>query len=247
MEFAAYGDKNSRAIIFVHGSCTTAETCYSKLAETMKNDFYCILCKLDGHYDGSEDFISLTAEAEQIEKYIGDGFGGHVYALIGLSLGSTICVRMLERNRISAEKVILDGACVQNKGRFYADMSAFMCNIGISYIRRGGSIPDKLVEMVFGKGNTSVVSMMYEGSSKATVKNVCKQVYCYKIGSGLSDCGSSVVCIRGEFEPIPKESFRLLSEHLKNIREIIIPNCGHVQYLNEQPQKYLDMLNELLA
>ena len=31
MEFAEYGSKNAPTLIFIHGSCTTAETCYSKV------------------------------------------------------------------------------------------------------------------------------------------------------------------------------------------------------------------------
>ena len=43
-------------------------------------------------------------------------------------------------------------------------------------MRKGGKVPDKLIETVFGKGNRSVVDMMYSGTSKITVKNVCRQV-----------------------------------------------------------------------
>ena len=90
---------------------------------------------------------------------------GSVYALIGLSLGSTICVHLLTRKKISVSKVFLDGVYVQNKGALYANMCALMCNIGIGYMRKGEKVPDKLIETVFGKGNRSVVDMMYSGTS----------------------------------------------------------------------------------
>ena len=181
MEFAEYGSKNAPTLIFIHGSCTTAETCYSKVAEALKGNYHCVLCRLDGHYDGSPDFVSLNKEAEQIEEYVQQNRNGSVYALIGLSLGSTICVHLLTRKKISVSKVFLDGVYVQNKGALYANMCALMCNIGIGYMRNGGKVPDKLIETVFGKGNRSVVDMMYSGTSKVTVKNVCRQVYEYKL------------------------------------------------------------------
>ena len=39
MEFVEYGSKNAPALIFVHGSCTTAETCYSKVADYQDSYF----------------------------------------------------------------------------------------------------------------------------------------------------------------------------------------------------------------
>lgn len=134
---------------------------------------------------------------------------------------------------------------VQNKGALYANMCALMCNIGIDYIRKGGKVPDKLIEMVFGKGNRSVVDMMYSGTSKITVKNVCRQVYEYKLGNISAD-GVDIISLRGEYEPIPTASFKLLKEHIPHIREKVIPNCGHAQFLNEQPDKYIRLLTEFL-
>ena len=131
-----------------------------------------------------------------------------------MSLGSTICVHLLTRKKLSVSKVFLDGVYVQNKGALYANMCALMCNIGIGYMRKGGKVPDKLIETVFGKGNRSVVDMMYSGTSKITVKNVCRQVYEYKLGNISAD-GVDIISLRGEYEPIPTASFKLLKEQKK--------------------------------
>lgn len=245
MEFVEYGSKGSPALIFIHGSCTTAETCYLKVAEALKDDYYCVLCRLDGHYDGSSDFISLDSEAEQIEEYARQKLGGSAYALIGLSLGATICVHLLKRQSFSVNKVFLDGVYVQNKGFLYAQLCYLMCNAGIGYMRKGGRIPDRLIEAVFGKGNRSVVDMMYNGTSKATVRNVCSQVYEYKLGQISAD-NVDILSVRGEYEPIPKRSYELLRAQLPHIREKVIQGCGHAQFLNEQPDKYITVLTEFL-
>ena len=113
MEFVEYGSKNAPTLIFIHGSCTTAETCYSKVAEALKDNYHCVLCRLDGHYDGSPDFVSLDKEAEQIEEYVQQSLNDSIYALIGLSLGSTICVHLLTRKKFSVSKVFLDGVCAK--------------------------------------------------------------------------------------------------------------------------------------
>ena len=58
--------------------------------------------------------------------------------------------------------------------------------------------------------------------------------------------GVDIISLRGEYEPIPTASFKLLKEHIPHIREKVIPNCGHAQFLNEQPDKYIRLLTEFL-
>lgn len=245
MEFVTHGMSDKPVVVFVHGSCTTAETCYSKVIEDLKRDHYCVLCRLDGHYDGSEDFISLDDEAEQIEVFINKEFGGRISLLAGLSLGATICVRLIERNRCRYDRVLLDGVYVLDKGKCYASFCTWLCSLGIARIRKGGSIPDFLVEMVFGKGNASIVEMMYPNTSPVTISNVFRQVYRYKIDPGLEDNGSRIVCVRGEYEPIPAKSYKLLKAHLKGLKEIVIPHCGHAQFLFERPDEYIELLRNI--
>lgn len=247
MDFEVHGNSNYPGVLFIHGSCTTAETCYSEIVKELEKDHCCILCKLDGHYPGAPDFISLDREAEQIESYINTYWGGSLFALAGLSLGATICVHLLSRKKISVDKVFLDGVYVQNKGRLYAKSCGMICNAGISYMKKGGKIPDWLIEKQFGKGNSCIVEMMYHGISRVSVRNVCDQVYEYKLSNDLTADDLQILCLRGEFEPIPKRSFELLREHIPHIRERIIPGCGHAQYLYRNPRDYAVTLREFLS
>ena len=127
-------------------------------------------------------------------------------------------------------------------------MCALMCNIGIGYMRKGGKVPDKLIETVFGKGNRSVVDMMYSGTSKITVKNVCRQVYEYKLGNISAD-GVDIISLRGEYEPIPTASFKLLKEHIPHIREKVIDflNVKYTFFLLSKRDKLVHFFQKFLC
>ena len=61
MDFLTYGDSTAPAVMLIHGMATTAEICYSTIAEQLSRNYYVILAKLDGHDPDSDSvFLSLN-------------------------------------------------------------------------------------------------------------------------------------------------------------------------------------------
>ena len=248
MRFTGYGSKKLPAILFIHGSCTTAEICYKKIAAALCKKYHCILVHLDGHEpDKTNSFISLEKEAEKIERFVSKHYNGRIYGITGLSLGATICVHLMSRGYIHADKILLDGVYCVDVGLFQTWINILTCISGIKYLKMGGKVPDSHVEKIFGKGNTAVVQMLFNGMSAKSVKSVFTEVYQYRISPDISECDSEILCIRGEYEPIPEKSFMLLKKHLPNIKEKIIPDCGHAQFLHEHSEKYAELLSKFFG
>ena len=246
MRFTEYGASSLPTLLFIHGSCTTAEICFSGVAKQLCGSYHCILCALDGHEkDKKNSFVSLDSECRKIERAMQKHYGGKIYGLVGLSLGATICVHLMSRGKLSADKVILDGVYLVDIGAVRTAACIITCVMGIKYIKAGGKVPDKLIGKIFGRGNTAVVNMMFEGMSAKSVKNVFNEVYRYRLADSI-ECGSDILCVRGEYEPIPKKSFAMLKKVLPHIREKVIPNCGHAQFLNEHENEYAAFLTAYL-
>ena len=245
MRFTESGARELPTILFVHGSCTTAETCYSDVVDRLSEHYHCVLVHLDGHEaDKRSSFISLDKECGKIERFVIKHYGGKIFGLTGLSLGATICTRLMTRGNIRAEKVMLDGVYCVDVGFVQTWVNIITCVLGIKYLKMGGRVPDGLVEKIFGKGNAAVVQMLFEGMSAASVKNVCTEVYRYRLSPEISKWSSEILCIRGEYEPIPERSFALLKELLPQIRERVIPDCGHSQLLHEHSVEYYELMKE---
>lgn len=234
--------------MFIHGSCTTADICYKSAAAVLSERYHCVLVHLDGHEAGKKNsFISLNLECEKIEHFVHKHYGGKLFGLTGLSLGATICVHLMTRGNITVQKILLDGVYCVDVGFLQTWVNILTCIPGIKYLKMGGNVPDILVEKIFGKGNTSVVKMLFEGMSAASVKNVCTQVYRYRISSGISKCSSDILCIRGEYEPIPEKTFVLLKQYLPHIKELVIPDCGHAQLLHEHGEMYCELADDFFG
>lgn len=245
MRFTASGSPDLPAILFIHGSCTTAEICYSEVVRRLSGHYRCILVHLDGHEeDKRNSFISLDKECEKIERFVMKHFGGEIYGIAGLSLVAAICVRLMARGNIRAGKFLLDGVYCIDVGFLQTWFNIVTCTVGIRYLKMGGRVPDRLVEKIFGKGNAAVVQMLFKGMSAVSVKNVCTEVYRYRLSPKIAGCRSQVLCIRGEYEPIPEKSFRLLKEQLPQIKEQIFSGCGHSQLLHEHSGEYSRLLDE---
>ncbi|SDA26013.1 Pimeloyl-ACP methyl ester carboxylesterase [Ruminococcus sp. YE71] len=244
MRFTEYGSRELPTILFIHGSCTTAEICYGEIAEKLSERRHCVVVHLDGHEpDKRGSFISLDKECEKIERFVMRHYGGEIFGLTGLSLGATICVHLMTRGRIRAERILLDGVYCVDVGFLQTWVNIIVCTIGIKYLKMGGKVHDRLVEKIFGKGNSAVVQMLFEGMTAASVKNVCTEVYRYRLSPKIAKCDSEILCIRGEYEPIPERSFALLKKHLPQINEQVIPDCGHSQLLHEHGGEYCEVLS----
>ena len=245
MRFTETGSRDLPTILFIHGSCTTAEICYGSVVEALRKKYHCVLVHLDGHEaDKQNSFISLDKEAEKIERFVIKHYGGRIFGITGLSLGATICVHLMTRGKITAEKFLLDGVYCIDVGTFQTWVNIITCTLGIKYLKLGGKVPDRLVEKIFGKGNTAVVQMLFNGMTAASVKNVCTEVYRYRLSTDITKCSCEILCIRGEYEPIPKRSFKLLKKYLPQIKETVISGCGHSQLLHEHSREYCELLSD---
>jgi len=115
MRFLAHGDKAKRSLLLIHGMANTSDL-FDPLLPYLK-DYYVIVCELDGHSEAEYGtFISVSNAAEKIEKYVKENLDGHLYGLLGFSLGGTIAAELIGRRRIEVERTVLDAAFVIKMG-----------------------------------------------------------------------------------------------------------------------------------
>ncbi len=242
MRFQDTGAANQPSLLFIHGLSATAESCYGAVASGMEKNWYIILCELDGHYPGSPAFSGVENACEQIESYVQEHFDGKVHGLVGLSLGGTIAISLLRRGKIQVEKTLLDAA-------FCVDMGVlrgfYTCVFpaGVARMRDGKYVPGFLIDLLMGKGNRSVIEMLYPGITKETCRNACRDVYAYRIPERMDNVTSSVEFWRGSNEKYPRKSAALLKKVMPDMTERVFPGMGHCQFLHEHPDEYTRLLD----
>ncbi|WP_276862374.1 alpha/beta fold hydrolase [Anaerococcus tetradius] len=245
MNFLSYGDKNKRALLFIHGLSSTYDLCFGQLIPYL-NDYYLIFSELDGHSPTrDDDMLSLEDNIDRLEAYIISEMGGRLYGICGFSMGATIAVELISRGNISVEKVLLDGAVTSDLGLMALPYTwAFI--IGTERIKKAKPIPKFLLDWMLGKDNRSVIEMMYDKISKRTIRNALKYLYHYQISESLKNFTKPVLFWRGSEEPIAKKSEENLKKYISDMKSEVFEGLGHGQFLHEHPNEYSKKLRKFL-
>lgn len=247
MRFLTYGNKENPPVMLIHGMATTAEICYGKIAPRLAEKYYVILAVLDGHDPCSNNmFDSFDESCRQIERFVSENFGSHLYALSGFSLGGSIAVELLQRGNITIDKVHLDAAFCVKLGALAPFYTSVFVH-GIRYMQSGRIIPDRITDSIFGKGNNSVAEMLFSGVKSETIRNCCRDVYDFDVRDELQRTNSEIMFWLGENEPYPRKSVKLLNRYLPDIRVRMFKGMGHGQLLHEHPTYYLKALMNFLS
>ena len=247
MRFLTYGKMEAPPVMLIHGMATTAEICYGEIVPGLARRYRVILAVLDGHDPcGDTVFRSLGDSCRKIETYVKENFGGHLYALSGFSLGGSIAAELLQRGSITADKVHLDAAFCVRLGAL-APLYTFLFVHGIRYMQSGHTVPERITDSVFGKGNNSVSEMLFYDIKSETIRNCCHDVYGFELRDELRKTNAEIMFWLGENEPYPKKTVKLLHRYLPKIKVRMFKGMGHGQLLHEHPAFYLNMLIKFLS
>ena len=192
MRFLSMGPAEYPVILFIPGLSCTAESCYGEVWRLLQKDWQVVLCELDGHYDESELFSSIDHACEQIEAYVSDNCKGKLHGMVGLSLGGTIAISILRRRMIEIEKTVLDAAFCVDMGMFRG-LYSWAFPLAVARIRDGKYMPGFVIDLFMGKGNRSMVDMLYSGITVESCRNACRDVYSYRIPDALKKTTSKVM------------------------------------------------------
>ena len=240
MRFLTHGDKSDKSILLIHGMANTSDL-FDPLLPYLK-DYYVIVCELDGHSPKEQGtFVSVEDAAEKIERYVKDNLDGKLYGLLGFSLGGTIATELISRENIEVERTVLDAAFVIRMGIMTYPFK-YLFQVTIWLIEHNVRIPDAVVESIMGKGNSGIVYTLYKGASLKSIGNAALSCYKYDIKDGIRNYKNQVVYWRGENEPYPVKSARLLRKYLPQMRVRVFKGMGHGQMLNEHTGAYAKRL-----
>lgn len=252
MKYLTYGDKNNKSVVLIHGMATLALDCFGFLLDYLK-DYYVVLVEVDGHIPDEPESIlkSFPGACEDIERYINEELGGHVYCIGGLSMGGSMTVEIMGRNNIKADKAFLDGAFVVSMGPILKKVYTSLFVIFAKWLQDGHNIPkfvyDNIYDRMFGKENRGIVDYFYRNIKKETLKTVCGFVYSYKFHEEIKNYEGEALFIYGSREPYARKGANLLKNHLPSLQIREIENMGHGQYLYNHHKEYARDFLEFLG
>ena len=245
MDFKTFGMPDKPPLMMIHGLGMTWE-CFKEIIPLLEEDYYLILPVLDGHNpQNRSNFQSVSDAAEKIETFIDNNFQGHLANLLGFSLGGTIAIEMLARQKVRIDQVILDGPCLETMGilkRAYASMWIFQLNRFV----KGKDISGFLKKFNGSQDVRNYYLSLYFHLSPKTIQNTCKEAYCYRIPAAIADVSSRMVYWHGDRDANGTGSAKAMKALLPALRIRIFGGIGHGDLLMRFPQRYSAQIRNFL-
>lgn len=111
MKFTAMGDKNSPAVLLIHGMLSSGSDPLV-FGEHLADEYYVISPTLDGHGDDGTDLVSAEQEAEKITEYLKENDISSVALIQGSSMGAEVALAVryaCKKCGIAVEHCFFDG------------------------------------------------------------------------------------------------------------------------------------------
>ncbi len=110
MNFYEFGDKNNPIMVFIHGVIQPWDSMMEQI-EYFRVDYHVYAVELDGHtQDKPTAFVSLEAEAKEIEAFFFRKGIKQLEVLCGFSMGGAVAHVVWKNQRLKISNLIMDGA-----------------------------------------------------------------------------------------------------------------------------------------
>ena len=108
MIFKEFGEKGKPVILLIHGFCMSWKM-WNEQIKSFKEDYYVIVPVLDGHdTENKSTFMSIEDASNKIIEFLISNQYDVVFAICGISLGGSIALDIISKQRIHVGKAIID-------------------------------------------------------------------------------------------------------------------------------------------
>lgn len=243
----SWGETKNPTIIFVHGG-GLSWWAYDEVIQMLKEHYHVVAWVIRGHADNAHNpFISIENSAQNLIGYIEAKHHGHVYGLIGLSLGAQIIVEAISSKHNLCNYAIVESALVcpmplVNK------TAKLMVNFSHGLIKRVWFANQQAKALNLPE---SLWQYYYDDSlkmSKESLIGIIKSNSSFKINKLLKETQTKVLIIAGQ-----KEHKKMLTSAKK--LNAVIPNSSiyigeglkHGELSLNYPEQFIELMESFFA
>jgi pimeloyl-ACP methyl ester carboxylesterase len=215
MRFLEFGDPTKPALLLIHGYGVSWRM-WTRHIQSLESRYFVLAVVLPG-FDQSDDadFVSVEQAADEIIAYIETEYDGKLFAICGSSLGGTIALDVLARNRLDVQKAIIDAGPVYPFSKLYIAFAVRVRLLQNRLIRRGRRVAIKPLEHSYMKGVADDVIRVCSRMSDETCRNVQVSSFSYRLPETIRETSTEITYWYGS-----KEAF-LFKKTLDHIRTLV--------------------------
>lgn len=235
-----HGDPNTPTIVFLHGAGVSSWM-WEEQVQHLSKRFHCITVDLPGNGESyQQPWVSLADSADQVAVIIREQAAGSKAHLVGLSLGSYVALKLLQRHPDLVESVLVSGVTARPFPRqwFYKPLLSVMSllsgrDVMINFNIRIMQIPEE-VQAVFIRDNKRASGQM--------LRQVFSELLSFTLPDGLERLPQRVLAVAGDHEAkLILDSLLDFAAKMQHGEARIAPNAHHA-WNAEHPQLFTAMV-----
>lgn len=246
MKFEEFGNKNNKAIIFIHGYGMSWKM-WKPQINVFSKEYFVIVPVLDGHdIDNNSTFITVEKAAADIIEYVIQTYGEHVFAICGASLGATIALDVLAQNRLKVDKAIIDAGPIvpinnvllnfSIKSRIRQAHSMKKGSKFLNYIFSRTFYPKEMVDEIFRIG---------ANMTDESCRNSHLSVFRYSLPTSIADTKTDIAYWYGSKEAwLGKKYAKCISAIVSNVKVKVFKGLDHGELCIGHPDLYIKQVND---
>lgn len=244
MRFIEQGDTHKPKILLIHGFGISWRMWQEHVKEFIKN-YYVIVAVLDGHDEENRaDFISVQDSATKVIDYISNKHNGKILTICGSSLGGTIALEVIAKDKLTINTAIIDGAPCYPMNKLLLKFAVVSRVWQMSKMRKQAKWVTKALSSVMPENLVYDSLQMANIISDTTVRNVHLSVFNYNLPDGFQT-NTKIKYIYGSKEAIYCNKYAKRIIKLKPDVEIeIFKGLNHGELAMKQPEMFIKKLQE---
>lgn len=235
------GDYNNKKILLIHGMGFYWENCFSNIVKELKERYCILIPELSGHAPNSEGYVnSVSSSAEQILRELTIKEFNKIDCIYGISLGASIALEIAMNNKISINKLILDGGQFESMEDKKCEYARIISE-EFKKIIEGKHMSSYILEQMGYLTNNDInvlKPLMYLDVSFSALYKAALAAYSYDIREREEKLNMNVIIMFGGNEIYAKRSISYIED--KCIKPLTIcdyPNRGHAEVLSKAPHE----------
>jgi pimeloyl-ACP methyl ester carboxylesterase len=214
MRFLQFGDPAKPALLLIHGYGVSWRM-WARHIDSLESRYFVIAAVLPGFDETSDaDFLSVEEAADEIIAHVEAEYDGKLFALCGSSLGGTLALDVLARNRLEVRKAIIDAGPAYPFGKLYIAFAVRARLLQNRLIRKGRRLAIKPLENSYMREIAGDVIRVCSGMSDETCRNVQVSCFSYRLPETINATSTEIAYWYGS-----KEAF-LNKKTLDHIRTL---------------------------
>ncbi|MBR4960623.1 MAG: alpha/beta hydrolase [Clostridia bacterium] len=249
MRFLEFGEENDKILLMFHASCMTWDFLESSI-RLLAAQYHVIVPVLPG-YDREDDseYTSVEAIAAETEDWLLSRGWGEIHGLYGISMGGSICVRLLANGRIRVKKAVMDaGITPYRLPEWLANLFVWRDTWFILMLKDSMGFFARLVpEKKYGSDMFAGLRQVMEHTTRRTIKNNFRSCNTYTLPDTVGGQDTDIRYWYGSLEKaLRRRNARFVKRCFPHAQTEEIKGCNHAEFVMLHPHAFAEKLTAFL-